>query len=106
MRWQEAEMATKTLTAAQKLVDELGKVRAAMAPFAARETEIKDELIKLSKKRDCVIDGRLFHSTLTWCPYSFIDAKKARKVLDEKTLKRITGRGTKPVIKVTAHLKP
>lgn len=82
------------------LVDELGLIKAKIAELTAQETAIKNQLIAGG---EADFDGALFRATVRRQERQFIDSDLARKVLDEKTLAKITKTSSTYVVRVAAR---
>ena len=87
---------------AQKLIDELGRLKAKLSPLALREEAIKRELEKICKKKNTEIDGAAYRGTVSFIDFKIFEADKVRKYVAPAIQKRCQKSCSKVVVKVVA----
>lgn len=85
----------------RRVVDEFGRLKADIAEMKAREKELREKIIGYDLPE---LDGFLFRVTVCDSTVELIDPELARQLLDAATLKKITKKSQRTVVKATSRI--
>lgn len=95
------------------IVDELGRLKAKLAPLSEQEKALKEELIAAAGHASAKFDGKLFHAAVSVFDQDRIDNKAVLTKLAElmrpsdftKFLKKVTKPSTVEKVLITARIQ-